>query len=196
MEKIRDEIGQSRVAALWDKRFSLSLLIFLAVANSLLYAPAFVSYFISDDFEFLRYLFFNFESLLGGQGLKAWLVSLSSAQFLPYFRPGYELFDLLDYTAWGLDPLGCHLTHLALHTLTAFLVFILYRQLTHNRLTAMTAGLLFAMMPIHVEAVSWFAALADGLDALWYLIAVVFFILFRRRCHRTRGWCSFMSRSW
>ncbi len=153
----------------------------LAVIIGVLYSPIITANFQGDDFGIVKYLYFNFQLMLTPEGMRVWLASLPYLPFLPYFRPALQLFYIVDYTAWGLSPIGYHITNLTLHLLTSFLVFILMWQLIRERLAAAIAGLLFAIMPIHVEAVSWFAAHADGFGTLWYLIAMVFFVLFRRR---------------
>ncbi len=48
---------------------------------------------------------------------------------------------------------------------------------------ALVASVFFAMMPIHVEAVSWFGARADGLVTFGYVLSVIFFVLFRHSRH-------------
>gem|GEM_PF-611748 len=170
--------------ALRGTPFAIFFLIAASFLVGILYNPIIAANFQGDDYGFLRYLFFNYPALLQGQGLYEWLVSFPWLSFLPYFRPVLQLFNLLDYTAWGLNPFGYHLTNLLLHWLTSFFVFVFCNQLTRSRLAAVAAGLFFAMMPIHVEAVSWFAARADGLNALWYVMSVVFFVLYRQRERR------------
>ena len=163
------------------RRWIISILAVYTLVSAVLYFPIITANFQGDDFGFLRYLFFNFSGLMEGRGLKEWLTSFPWLSFLPYFRPGLQLFNLLDYTAWGLNPIGYHLTNIALHISTAFFVFVMGWQLTRARVASVAAGLFFGIMPIHVEAVSWFAARADGLSTLWYLMSVVFFVFFRQR---------------
>ncbi len=169
-----------RIAANWVA-FSVLMLAMLTFLISILYAPIITANFQGDDYGFLGYLFFNYPALLEGRGLAEWLVSFPWLSYLPYFRPVLQLFNLLDYTAWGLNPIGYHLTNLLLHLLTAFLVYLLCWELTRERFAAVAGAMFFAIMPIHVEAVSWFAARADGLSATWYVLSVVCFVLFRRR---------------
>ncbi|MDE3089135.1 MAG: hypothetical protein KGJ80_07100, partial [Chloroflexota bacterium] len=153
----------------------------LAVVVAALYAPSIAAPFQGDDFNWLRYLIFRFPALLDGREWDIFLTPFMEPGAWILFRPGFQLLFLMDYTAWGLNPFGYHLTNVVLHILTAFLVFVLGKQLTHNRLVAIVAGVLFAVMPIHVEAVAWFAARADGLSALWFLISLVFYVSYRER---------------
>lgn len=179
MEKIRDCIAQSRVAALWGKHFSLSLLVFLAVTNSLLYAPALVSYFTSDDFQFLSYLYFNVGQILDGQKWEEWFIGGIDGYL--FFRPVGNLFWFTDYIAYNLNPFGYHAVNVILHVLASFEVFILCRLITSNRTTSALAATIFAVMPVHAEAVAWTAARFDILSGLYYFASLIFFVLYLRR---------------
>ena len=161
--------------------FSFGVLAMFGAITGIVYSPAFVSQFMGDDFNFLGYLYFNFKTLLDGRGWNIWFTVDPVPGTWVHFRIGRQLFYLLDYTMWHLNPLGYHLTDLVLHISNAFLVFLLCWLLTHKRVTAVSAGLLFAILPVNLEVVAWFAARADGFSTLYFLIGLVFFILFRQR---------------
>ena len=85
----------------------------------------------------------------------------------------------LDYAVWGLDPRGYHATNVLLHALASVLVFLVARQLLRRRLWAVVAAALFALHPVHVEAVAWLSARKDLLSTVLLLVSVLTF--FRRR---------------
>lgn len=175
-----------RLVSFSQKHYFILVLAALGVVVAFLYSPALSSSFMGDDFNYLRYLFFNIQSLFNGQGWDGWL----SHDFLlgiPWiqFRPLLPLFLMLDYLAWNLNPVGYHIFDFILHTANSFLVFLLTLQLTRSRWTAFAGGILFAIMPIHVEAVSWIAARADGLATIWYLLSILFFILSQKQARRS-----------
>lgn len=153
----------------------------LAIVIFILYTPSITAPFQGDDFNWIRYILFRFPALLDGREWGIFLTPFMTPGTWTLFRPGFQLLFLLDYTAWGLDPLGYHLVNLILHILIAFLVFVLGKQLTRDQRIAIVAGTLFAVMPIHVEAVAWFAARADELSAIWYLLSLIFYIYYRMR---------------
>jgi len=93
----------------------------------------------------------------------------------------------LDYSAWGLNPAGHHLTSVILHALVTALVTVLAARLIFAgqqwgdgsrdetlclRGAALT-GLLFGLHPLHVESVAWVAERKDLLCALFYLLAII-----------------------
>lgn len=69
-------------------------------------------------------------------------------------RPVMFLSLALDYKIWGLNPAGFHLSNLLVHTLNVLLVYCLALQVTRGVLWAPLAGLLFALHPVHSEAVA------------------------------------------
>ncbi len=170
------------------RNFRVSVLGALVVIIAILYFPALGANFMGDDFNWLRFLHFHFPALMEGQGWNLWLTPFMAPGKWSLFRPMLNLFFLLDYTAWELNPVGYHVTDLILHILNSFLVFLLGWQLTERRWVGVVSALLFAIMPVHVEAVSWFSARADGLSTIWYLLSVLFFVF-----ARTRGRASFLA---
>jgi tetratricopeptide (TPR) repeat protein len=79
----------------------------------------------------------------------------------------------LDLHAWGLDPLGFHLTNLLAHLATALAVLVLARRLTGNLFAASIAGVAFALHPIHTESVTFISGRTDVLSTLLFLLALL-----------------------
>ncbi len=100
-------------------------------------------------------------------------------------RPVWVLSALLDCKWWGLNPAGHHLTSVSLHAVNSLLVFclalLLGARLSSGRLPfAFLAGLLFALHPVHTEAVAVVGFRADLLCALFFLAALALYVLSRR----------------
>lgn len=171
------------------QRYPWLPLALLAAVGVTLSAVNLNSYFLQDDFYFIRYLHFNTPQILDGQRAFAWFIELWSGENpqtsgAVFFRPLVQLVFLADYLVWGLNPFGYHLTNLVLHVLTTFQVYILAQLLTHRRLTALLAGLFFVAAPGPLEAVSWISGRTDLLGSLFYLTALVSFILYRQQSRR------------
>jgi tetratricopeptide (TPR) repeat protein len=97
-----------------------------------------------------------------------------------YYRPMMTLGYLVCYQVFGLRAYGFHLVSLLLHVLVVCLVFVLTERLTGDRVWAFVAGALFALHPVHTEAVNWIAAVTDLELTFFYLLTFGFFLAVAR----------------
>ena len=79
----------------------------------------------------------------------------------------------LDHWLWGAWAPGYHLTNVALHALAAALAAVLALALTRSRRVGLLGGLLFALHPVHVEAVASFANRKDILAMIFVALAMI-----------------------
>src|SRR5262245_37215080 len=86
----------------------------------------------------------------------------------------------LDHRLWGTASFGFHLTNLVLHMLAAALVYAAALLWTRTRWGAMVAALLFAVHPVHVEAVASFTNRKDILALIFDLAALLCWVRVRR----------------
>jgi hypothetical protein len=94
-----------------------------------------------------------------------------------FYRPVAALSYTLDERIWGLNPFGYHLTDVLLHALVAVLVVMLVAVLTdYDRLSAGTAGVLFAVHPILVESVPAPDHRHDVMAAALLIASLLFFL--------------------
>ncbi len=95
----------------------------------------------------------------------------------------------LDYTLWGMDPTGYHLTSLLLHAATAAALYFLALRLfalvarldvrdapVALRLAAACAALLFGVHPLRVESVAWATERRDVVSGLFWVLTVVAYL--------------------
>ena len=92
---------------------------------------------------------------------------------LVYFRPLTALTYWWDGFLWQGNPGGFHLTNILLHAAVSILVLQVARHLLLPGPGALLAGLLFAVHPIHVEAVAWVQGRVDLLSATGVLLALL-----------------------
>ena len=95
-----------------------------------------------------------------------------------HYQPLTWLSFALDYTLWGMDPAGYHLTSLALHAVNTLLVYRLVgRLIPWAGVGPRLAGaLLFGLHPLRVEAVAWATARRDVLGSLFYLLTLLTYL--------------------
>ena len=82
----------------------------------------------------------------------------------------------LEHKLWGLDPFGYHLVNVVLHAVNTVLVWRLLRALAVPGALAVAA--VFAVHPLHVEAVAWIIERKDLLSGACYLGAALAWIRF------------------
>ena len=94
----------------------------------------------------------------------------------------------INYAIGGLEPLGYHLGNLLLHIANVGFVYAISRRLMEaasasrsgrSRSSATTgalAALIFAVHPLHTEAVVWAAARKDVLSAFFFLLTVLCYL--------------------
>lgn len=106
---------------------------------------------------------------------------------LGYYRPLAVLSTWLDYQIWERRAFGYHLTNLILHVLTVLGLFVLLRHLTTGTLVPLTAALLFAVHPAHVETVTFVSGRVDVLAAAFSVGALVALV---------RSWSGRAGKAW
>ncbi len=95
------------------------------------------------------------------------------------FRPLTFATFWLDQCLWWRNALGFHLTSVLLHALNAALVYLVARRIGCHAPAALVGALLFAVHPIHTEAVAWITARVDVLATTFTLLALLAFARLR-----------------
>jgi len=99
------------------------------------------------------------------------------------YRPFAHLIWMLCYYLFGLAPWGFHLVNVLFHVGASLLVFFITDRLLHetpdaagSRLLAFSVAMLFAVHPIHTEAVAWVSAGMDVSSAFFSLLAFYLYL--------------------
>lgn len=100
-----------------------------------------------------------------------------------YYRPLPFIVYCLIYQIAGFQAWAFHLLMVLLHAVNTLLLYRFVQRMTATRI-AWAAAALFAVHPVHTEAVDWIASLPDLLLTLWGLAGVV---LFARQNGKPRG---------
>jgi Tfp pilus assembly protein PilF len=93
-----------------------------------------------------------------------------------YYRPVMLLGYLFCFAAFGDLPMGYHLVNVLLHVVVVWLVYAAGRRLFGDFRLGLLAAAIFALHPIHTEAVAWIAGVTELELALFYLLALLLFI--------------------
>jgi len=180
--KRSDKSGQGREATLRGtpfagdpKSFFLPVLLGIVVlAAVLVYLNSLQGGFVFDDIHLIaenRVIksFRNIPQILGFTGGE------------PLQRPVRHLSYMIDYQFTGLNPIGYHISNILFHVLTCLLVFFLARRLIGREriFPAFVAALIFAVHPVHTDAVSYISGRRDILSTLFFILGFILFIKYR-----------------
>ncbi|XP_045195212.2 protein O-mannosyl-transferase TMTC1-like isoform X2 [Mercenaria mercenaria] len=103
-----------------------------------------------------------------------WSKSISKNTSHKSYRPFTVLSFRLNYMYTGPESLYFHVINVALHVIVTTLFVYTCQNVLHQReRCAVLAGLLFAVHPIHTEAVSGIVGRADILAAAFYLLSFI-----------------------
>ncbi len=101
-----------------------------------------------------------------------------------FYRPLFSLWMLVIHTLGGLSPWFWHLSSILLHVACTYLVYRLSQRLIGSEVGAGVAALLFAVHPIHLDAVTWVSASNELLLSLLLLGAMLVLLAPRERGDR------------
>jgi protein O-mannosyl-transferase len=101
---------------------------------------------------------------------------LGAAAEANFYRPLHIFSYWLIYRLAGLDPAAYHAFQWLLYMATTLLVFELGRQMLASEPVAFAGALLWALHPLHVEAVAWIAAVPEVGCGFFYLLAFWLFL--------------------
>lgn len=166
---------KSSKAPLEANRDVVTFVVLLSLAV-LPYSNIFFNLFVYDDgfqvvanpyahsFRYLRRIFTtSVWSFLGAQGVSN------------YYRPIMTFGYLLTYRIAGLVPFSFHLANIVLNAIVVWLVFLILRRFSGERVALVAAGL-FALHPIHTESVTWIAGVTDLELAVFYLATFLIYL--------------------
>ncbi len=87
------------------------------------------------------------------------------------YAPVQILSYMLDFTFWGLKPVGYFLTNITLHICNGLLFYRLLTRSFHNRVITLAATGLFLLHPVQVETVAWVSQRKSLLAIFFMLVA-------------------------
>lgn len=96
----------------------------------------------------------------------------------------------VDYLIGGTVATMYHLQNLLWHSGNALLVSWLVWLLTRKGWAALLSGLLFAVHPLHTEAVVWASARKDVLSTFFFLASAIAYLTYRGNDRRGMYWLS------
>jgi Flp pilus assembly protein TadD len=181
MEKLRESspspfIGLVR-AVPW---IHILIIVFISI---IVYSNSFNNDFVVDDESFIRDNI-NIRSLENIPAFfyspAAMVASDSSSWGTRIYRPLRTLSYALDYSLYGLNTTGYHVTSLVLHILVSITLYYIILNLFNLSSVSLLGAVIFAIHPVNVEAVSWLSSRADLIGFLFFNISFLYYIYYRK----------------
>jgi len=161
-----------------ERKVLLAHLFLIIILGFVVYANSLSGKFIWDDYVYVKdnthikswsYITNIFTENVG----RGYAEATDASNF---YRPLQMLTYMVDYSLWGLNVFGYHLTNILLHILVGLCLYWLVVNIFESRPLALITALLYIAHPVHVEAVTSIAGRADSLSALFILLSLIFYI--------------------
>ena len=121
-----------------------------------------------------------------------------------YYRPLMHVIYMFSYHIFGLKAWGFHLVNILFHAANSVLVFLIMARLAGRQAgrpasseggtpssiplyPPFIAAILFAVHPIHTEAVAWIGAVTDLSCTFFFLSSFYFYVRFREASFNKNG---------
>jgi len=177
------------------KRLPLRIWILLVFLFALvIYFPTVKYDFVLDDNFFItgNEQLTTLSGTLGYFSRGAWDGIGSTGQIKPpsnLYRPLLMVGYALERAIFGVNPGWCHFINILMHAVVCVLVMTFiwqllgfWQQLTPHRIEiALVSGILFAVHPIHIEAVSWISGRAEVLAGLFLMCSLCCYLRYREK---------------
>ncbi len=92
------------------------------------------------------------------------------------YRPMVTVSYIIDYAFWRLNPKGFHHTNMLLHILSSVIVYLLALEILKKHFPSSVVGIVFALHPVHTEAVTWVVGRAEVMAGLFYFLSFLIYI--------------------
>lgn len=181
--------GSGANASRADIVSTIVLLSLVGFATIAAYSPVLFNFFAGDDFVHLTWLSDAVKNpeLIWRNFHSSWLDGTTTR----FYRPLISVFMVWDYLLWGGNGLGFHLTNLACHLASTVFLFLIVSSISSSidvggqqrsdMRWPLAASALFALYPLHPEAVSWITGRVDAVVTTFTLASFWCYILWRTR---------------
>lgn len=160
-------------SAKWTFKSNAARATLLVLLASLPYFGILFNGFVyDDDTQVLRNPYvLNFSHLKQIFTTTVWSFQGGAQGVTNYYRPVMTFTYAACHALFGFSAAGFHLASLGINAAAVCMVFVVASRMFHNRIAAFLAAALFALHPIHTEAVDWIAAVTDLEASLFFLLA-------------------------
>ena len=169
--------SESPIAGLNDRRLTVAVCLFLALAVWAVFGQTLHHEFVNYDDDDQVYEHPVVKSGLSFQGV-VWAFTHSDDG---HWNPLNKISHMLDCQFYGLKPGGHHLTNVLLHAATVILLFLILQRMTAATWPSAFVAIVFAIHPLRVESVAWVAERKDLLSGFFFMLTLWAYVRYVRR---------------
>lgn len=120
---------------------------------------------------------YHVQSGLSLEGIR-WAFTTTHAEF---WHPLTWLSLMFDYSLYGLNAGGYHITNLLFHGLSALLLFFFFNRVTGDFWRSAFVAAFFACHPLRVESVAWVSERKDVLSVFFWMLTLWLYVLYTEK---------------
>ncbi len=150
-----------------------AVIIYLFIITTAIFFSSYNNYFVGDDFTWFRWI-------SDGPITKTIINYFTQANGF-FYRPGAKLYFSSMYSAFWLNQTAYHLVSIFLHFSISALLFLISKKILKDYFLSAVSAAAFLILSGNSEAILWISATGFLFNALFALVSLLFFILWRQR---------------
>lgn len=148
------------------------ILVFIFLLGICLYSGALSNDFVWDD----EVLIIGNSQLHNNNNIFNFFLGPIHKEFPGHYRPLQMVSYKIDFSVWGLDPFGYHLTSILLHIFNGILVYVLAQFLFKNKLVSSFCGFIFLIHPALSECVNYISSRSNLIVLAFLLLSLISYL--------------------
>ena len=142
----------------------------LHIIGAIYLLPSLLLYFVSEDLKFALLI----DDLTFFESLRSiWFPSAAFLNEGGLFRPIVSTVNLIDYSIWGTNAFGYHLTNALIHLINVQLVYHFSLRLFNRVDISFLCSIIFLFHPILAHSVYWISGRTDMIACSFYLTSLI-----------------------
>src|SRR3989344_5153008 len=158
------------------KHLSAITILILCIVAVIPYSNIFGNQFVYDDFDF----FVHWDGVKSLEHIPSFFQGNLPTFHQHVYRPLRSLVQAVVYSIAGGEPFGFHVFSLGVHIAAVLLVYVLAKRIVPRGAAFITA-LLFAVLPIHTDSITFMTASFDTLGTVFVIAALYLYSIYRDR---------------
>lgn len=160
---------------------SYAITVLLFVFTMVAFSSMLDYYFVGDDFTWLRWIADCNSTTQQCPSVINTVFHYFTDSNGFFYRPGTKIYFLLMYSVFWLNQAAYHIVSILLHFIVSLLVFFLAKKIIKSAFSATLAACLFLILSGYSEAVFWISSTGFLFNAIFILLSLLFFIVWKEK---------------